>query len=87
MNLFDLEMAVRTGIFPEPDVMADTEYKFSGSQLADYVGKVRAAMFAPITMQDVRLVTGEGTLVRRHILDAVNIILRQRSECVLPKSE
>jgi hypothetical protein len=34
----------------------------------------------PITMQDIRLVAGEGNLLGRHILDAVNIIIRQRAE-------
>lgn len=32
----------------------------------------------PITMQDVRLVAGEGKLAAHTVLDAVNAILRQR---------
>lgn len=33
-----------------------------------------------ISMQDVRLVAGEGKLTARQVLDSVNIILRQRAE-------
>lgn len=66
--------------------MVDTAYQFSGSALADYVGKVRAALFAPIGMQDVRLVTGAGKLPAWAILDAVNVILRSRAgEHVIPE--
>ncbi len=34
----------------------------------------------PINMQDVRLVCGEGKLEAKHVLEAVNIILKQRTE-------
>jgi hypothetical protein len=33
----------------------------------------------PITMQDIRLIAGEGTLSARTVLEAVNVILRQRA--------
>ena len=35
---------------------------------------------ADITMQDVRLVCGEGKLENRHILNAVNLIIKRRAE-------
>lgn len=35
---------------------------------------------ADITMQDVRLVCGEGKLENRHVLNAVNIIIKRRAE-------
>jgi hypothetical protein len=35
-------------------------------------------IFNPITMQDVRLATGEGILSTTNILDAVNAVLRNR---------
>ena len=35
---------------------------------------------ADITMQDVRLVCGEGKLENRHILNAVNVIIKRRAE-------
>jgi hypothetical protein len=36
----------------------------------------------PITMQDVRLVAGEGPLSATTVLDAINVILKQRSRRV-----
>lgn len=41
-----------------------------------------AALSAPITMQDVRLVAGEGKLPAWAVLDAVNVILRRRAEMI-----
>lgn len=40
----------------------------------------------PINMQDVRLVCGEGKLEAKHVLEAVNIILKQRAERAAPAS-
>jgi len=39
---------------------------------------------APIGMQDVRLVAGEGKLSAAHTLQAVNVILKQRRERAAP---
>lgn len=41
-----------------------------------------AALSAPINMQDVRLVAGEGKLPAWAVLDAVNIILRRRAAAI-----
>lgn len=38
---------------------------------------------APIGMQDVRLVAGEGKLAAAHVLQAVNVILKQRRDRAL----
>lgn len=42
------------------------------------IERLRAA-FGPIGMQDIRLVAGEGKLSAANVLDATNIILRQRA--------
>lgn len=39
---------------------------------------------ADITMQDVRLVCGEGKLENRHVLNAVNVIIKRRAEMATP---
>lgn len=39
-----------------------------------------SAVIADITMQDIRLVCGEGKLENRHVLNAVNIIIKRRAE-------
>jgi hypothetical protein len=48
--------------------------------VAKEVDRLRSLVESTISMQDVRLVAGEGKLSAHTVLVAVNVILRQRQE-------
>lgn len=45
----------------------------------------REAIARPINMQDIRLIAGEGKLPQWALIDAFNIILRQRADAILAR--